>query len=180
MNITKYKGHTEIEIYELINRVKENDNEALEQLLLIFENKLYIKNNPNYNNELTSFFCELLLKVPLNDVLEKHKLINYILSSLKKKKSKIYENQSNSPIKLKDYNSIIANSTSNFTYDLIDELVTLKSSLSNLSIDEKNLLILYYQYGYSEEEIGNYFNGISKAAICKRKKKIIKKLKENF
>lgn len=180
MNIIKYNGFTESEICNLIKQVRKNDNESLDKLKLIFQKKLCIKGNTNYNDELESFFYELLLKIPLDEIVQKHKLINYILSSFSKKKSKIFKLQSNSPIKLNDYNPIVVNLASNTSLDSIDELITLKISYSNLSMDEKLLLTLYYKYGYTEKEIGIYFNGITKAAICKRKKKIIKKLQANY
>lgn len=177
MNIVKYNGYTETEIYSLINQVRNNDNEALKKLESIFRNKIYIKNNSNHDDELTSFFYELLLKIPLDNIMQKHKLINYILSSLKKKKSKIFKNQS---IQFNESNNLLTNLPSNISFYFIDELVTLKTSLSTLSLNEKQLLSLYYKYGYTEQEIGNYFNNITKMAISKRKKKILKKLKENF
>ncbi|MFR5267384.1 sigma factor-like helix-turn-helix DNA-binding protein [uncultured Tyzzerella sp.] len=177
MNIVKYNGYTETEIYNLINQVRNNDNEALKKLEFIFKNKIYIKNNSNHDDELTSFFYELLLKIPLDNVIQKHKLINYILSSLKKKKSKIFKNQS---VQFNESNNLLTNLPSNISFYFIDELVTLKTSLSTLSLNEKQLLSLYYKYGYTEQEIGNYFNNITKMAISKRKKKILKKLKENF
>lgn len=180
MNILKYNGYTEIEIFNLIVQVRNNNNEALEKLINIFKNKIYIKDNPNYDNELLSFFYELLLKIPLDNIISKHKLINYIFSSLKKKKSKIFKAQANSSIKLTEDNPKFNNLIITTSHDSINELVTLKISLSNLSIDEKALLSLYYKYGYTEEEIGKFFNGITRAAISKRKKNIIKKLKENF
>ncbi len=177
MNILKYNGHTETEIYTLIKKVRNNDYESLEKLNLIFKDKIYIKNNPNYDAELTSFFYELLLKIPLDNILQKHKLINYLLSSFKKKKSQIFKNQS---IQINKSNNLSTNLTSNISFSVIDELVTLKTSLSTLSLDEKQLLSLYYKYGYTEKEIGSYFNNITKMAISKRKKKILEKLKENF
>lgn len=175
MNIVKYNGYTETEIYNLINQVRNNDNESLEKLTFIFKNKLFIENNSN--NELISFFYELLLKIPIDNLIQNHKLFNYILSSLKKKKSKIFKNQS---IQFNESNSLLTNSPSNVPFYSIDELVTLKTSISTLSLDEKQLLSLYYKYGYTEKEIGSYFNNITKMAISKRKKKILKKLKENF
>lgn len=180
MNIVKYNDYTETEIYNLINQVRKNDNEALKKLEFIFKNKLHIKNNSNYNNELTSFFHELLLKIPLDKTFQNHKLINYILSSFLKKKSKVFKAQANLPINSSPSNYLVINSTSNTSFDSIDDLMTLKSSFSRLSLDEKKLLSLYYKYGYTEEEIGKYFNGLTKAAISKRKKKILKKLQENF
>lgn len=179
MNIITYNGYTETEIYNLIIKVRKNDNESLNTLVSIFKNKLYIKNNLNHNNDLTSFFYELLLKIPLDTIFPKHKLINYILSSFIKKKSKIFEAQANTPIKLNDYNPTVLNLASSTSYESIDELILLKNSLANLSIDELTLLTLYYKYGYTEEEIGKFF-GITKAAISKRKKIIIEKIKINF
>ena len=176
MNILKYNGHTETEIYTLIKKVRNNDYESLEKLNLIFKDKIYIKNNPNYDAELTSFFYELLLKIPLDNLIQNHKLFNYIFSSLKKKKSQLFKPQPDSPINLSKSNHL----TSNISFYSIDELVILKNSLLNLSSDEKKLLSLYYKYGYTEEEIGKYFDGITKMAISKRKKNILKKLKENF
>ena len=177
MNIVEYNSYTETEIYNLINQVRNNDNESLEKLTFIFKNKLFIENDSNSNNELISFFYELLLKIPIDNLIQNHKLFNYIFSSLKKKKSQLFKSQPNSPINLSKSNYLL---TSNISFYSIDELVTLKTSLSNLSLDEKKLLSLYYKYGYTEEEIGKYFSGISKMAISKRKKKILKKLKENF
>lgn len=176
MNIVEYNNYTETELYNLINKVRNNDNESLEKLTFIFKNKLFIENDSNSNNELISFFYELLLKIPIDNLIQNHKLFNYIFSSLKKKKSQLFKPQPDSPINLSKSNHL----TSNISFYSIDELVILKNSLLNLSSDEKKLLSLYYKYGYTEEEIGKYFDGITKMAISKRKKNILKKLKENF
>lgn len=85
MNIVEYNNYTETELYNLINKVRNNDNESLEKLTFIFKNKLFIENDSNSNNELISFFYELLLKIPIDNLIQNHKLFNYIFSSLKKR-----------------------------------------------------------------------------------------------
>lgn len=180
MDILKYNGYTEAEIYNLIKKVRTNDYKALEKLNLIFRNKIYIKSNSNYDNELTSFFHELLLKIPLDNLIQNHKLINYILSSLKKKKAKIFKTKINSPVQLNECISLTPILTTTIFHNSFHDLINLKKSLLTLSLNERLLLSLYYKYGYTEEEIGNYFGGISKSAISKRKKKILKKLQKNF
>lgn len=57
------------------------------------------------------------------------------------------------------------------------ELEKLQSALQNLNSDEQTLIELYYYKNRSMEQIGRHF-GISRMAVSKRHKRIIKKLKE--
>lgn len=57
------------------------------------------------------------------------------------------------------------------------DLEKLRNILQTLSLDEQVLIELYYFRDWSMAKIGRYF-GISKMAVSKRHKRVIKKLRE--
>lgn len=57
------------------------------------------------------------------------------------------------------------------------DLEKLRNILQTLSSDEQVLIELYYFQDWSMAKIGQYF-GISKMAVSKRHKRVIKKLRE--
>ena len=83
-------------IYELIKRTRENDYFSFQELLNIFNNKLISSakeiNSSDAYETLLSKFMECIIKMPLDETLKNHTLINYIYSSIKKCKIRaIYE-----------------------------------------------------------------------------------------
>ncbi|MBY6889336.1 hypothetical protein HYH68_16210 [Clostridium botulinum] len=175
MKIVKFNNHSDLEIYKLILDVRNNKKEALDSIFNIFANKINDRISQTYTDELHSFLCELIIKLPLEDLLEKESLINYILSSIKKKKYHLYK-KNYEIISLEDDYDILNRLS---IYDLKYERLLYTYIISSLDIEEKNIIILYYIYGYTQSEIGSMM-GITKQAICQKKTKILTRLRNKF
>ena len=177
MKILSYNKYNEQKIYELIKKIRKNDFFALQELLNIFNSKLINSareiNSSDAYETLLSKFMECIIKMPLDDTLKNHTLINYIHSSIKKSKIKEFY-KSNNLVNLND---------KIYTYNLFDNFVNIDKYnnefayvIDELSQREKDILNLYYKYKFTEQEIGDRLH-ISKQAISKRKKKALNKLR---
>lgn len=176
MNILSFNGYTEKQIYELICNTRNNDLTSFNTLISIFKNKLLMKNDLDLSNDLLSFFTELLLKIPLSKTYSNHKLINYILSSIKKKKYNLAKREKNNIIHLSNSNYTDTLLSSN---DTIYDSLLYKEIISSLSNRDKLIILLYYKYGYKEAEIGTFL-GVTKQAISKKKNIILKNIQKSF
>ncbi|WP_039222521.1 sigma-70 family RNA polymerase sigma factor [Clostridium novyi] len=175
MKIVKFNNYSDLEIYRLILDVRNNKKEALDCIFKIFANKINDKMNKTYTDELHSFLCELIIKLPLEDLLERRSLINYILSSIKKKKYNLYKNKYEI-ISFEDRHEIL-NKLS--VYDIEYNKLLYMNIISSLDIKEKDIIILYYIYGYTVSEIASIM-GVTKQAISQKKARILTDLKNKF
>ena len=177
MKILSCNKYDEQKIYELIKRTRENDYFSFQELLNIFNNKLISSareiNSSDAYETLLSKFMECIIKMPLDETLKNHTLINYIYSSIKKCKIRaIYETH-----------NLVNFTDKTYIYDLSNDLISIDEYndefyyiINELNQREKDILSLYYKYKFTEQEIGDRLH-ISKQAVSKRKKKSLSKLR---
>ncbi|MCD3331442.1 sigma factor-like helix-turn-helix DNA-binding protein, partial [Clostridium botulinum] len=109
------------------------------------------------------------------DLLERISLIKYILSSIKKKKYNLYKKKYEI-ISFEDRHEILKELS---VYDIEYDKLLYMHIISSLGIKEKDIIILYYIYGYTVSEIASIM-GVTKQAISQKKARILTDLKNKF
>lgn len=166
------------ELYELLLRCRNKDNDAVLDLIEKFKplvNK-YARNSvdDDIENELNLFLIELVRKIPIEKEIfrEDKYIIGYIQTSLKHKYIEI--NKKNYYKNKVDIDKILT--LGNECNDI--ESIFIKNMLENLTLKEKKIIILRFYKRYSDNEIADMFN-ISRQAVNGTKRRALKKVERH-
>lgn len=168
------------ELNILILKAQKDNNELLnlyKMFLPLIKKYTYMLNYAEGESDLLIFFITLIRKFP-NSLLVKDSN-PYILSYINKSMLNEY-------IRLSKKNKLLQDESYELNLDIIFEdndnietFLLLREIFQIIPYKAKKVLYLKFFYGYSDEEIGEYFN-VSRQAINKYYRKIVNNIKLHF
>lgn len=162
-------------ISELINLSKQGNHESMLDLIERFK-PLILKYSRKYQTQdMENILVEHLLRTALNmPILSEGRAINYISASIKNK----YIDTIKKDSKYR-YEFSLENSKDIESKCINDDLVIFRDMLSVLDKRKHSIVMLKFQYGYSDIEIGNMLS-ITRQAVNKHLRQAYEIIRTNY
>lgn len=171
-----------MELYDLLNRAKNNDKDALYEIIKDFEGTIKkLSNNLYYDEAETDLIIELMSLIKNIDIRKfrdsSHKQIaKYIHIHLKKRALNLLRNRKKELNYFIEINYDILSDTSESN---IEDTVLISILIKSFPKKQQDIIIMKFIYGLSETDIAKIL-GISRQAVNKLKNRALNNLRKFF
>ena len=175
------KGGINMELYDLLNRARNNDKDALYEIIKDFEGTLKkLSNNLYYEEAETDLIIELLSLIRNIDIRKfkdsSHRQIaKYIHIHLRKRALNLLRNRKRELSFMEiNYDILVDTSKAN-----VEDTVLISILIKSLPKKQRDIIIMKYIYELSEIDIAKIL-GISRQAVNRLKNRALNNLRKFF